>query len=85
LPVAICGDTAPQKKPHPAPLLAALAALDRPASLGVMIGDSVNDIRAGKAAALATTAVLYGFSSEQTLRAEQADEYWSAFGVPERV
>ncbi|OYT73958.1 MAG: phosphoglycolate phosphatase [Chloracidobacterium sp. CP2_5A] len=58
----IGGDTLPERKPHPAPALAGLAAcgVKNPAD-AVMIGDSPNDIRAGRAAGTLTCAVTYGF------------------------
>lgn len=80
LPVAICGDTLAVKKPDPEPLREALRRLGQPLNAGTMVGDSIQDLRAGKAAGLRTTAVLFGFRSEQELRAEGADEYWAVFG-----
>jgi phosphoglycolate phosphatase-like HAD superfamily hydrolase len=45
-----------------------------------MIGDGVQDLRAGKAAGLRTIACLFGFGDPARLRAEGADEFWSVFG-----
>lgn len=58
----IGGDTLPERKPHPAPVQAALLAcgIVNPAE-AVMIGDSPNDIRAGRAAGTLTCGVTYGF------------------------
>lgn len=39
----------------------------------VMIGDSIYDIRAGKELGIATVAVSYGFTDEQTLKKENPD------------
>jgi phosphoglycolate phosphatase len=83
LPVAICGDTLEVKKPHPEPLRAALRALGQPTDRGTMVGDGVQDLRAGRAAGLGTAAVLFGFAEESVLRAERADEYWVRFGIAE--
>ncbi len=82
LPVVIGGDSTPERKPHPGPLRAALERLGGAAD-GTMVGDSPQDIRAGRAAGLATIAALFGFQDEPVLRAERADEYWVRFGVPE--
>jgi phosphoglycolate phosphatase len=87
LDACVFGDTLPQRKPDPAPLREALRLLgfaaDRPPpAAGTMVGDGVQDLRAGKAAGLRTAAVLFGFHPEERLRAEGADEYWRAFGVP---
>ena len=81
LPVAICGDTLSVKKPDPEPLREALRRLGQPLNAGTMVGDSVQDLRAGKAAGLRTVAVLFGFRSEEELRGEGADEYWTTFGT----
>lgn len=56
------GDSLPQKKPDPAPLLhcAALAGLS-PASC-LMVGDSRHDVQAGRAAGFPVVAVTYGYN-----------------------
>lgn len=81
LPVVISGDTLAAKKPDPAPLREALNQLGVPGDDATMVGDSVQDLRAGKAAGLRTAAALFGFRSEEELRSEGADEYWASFGV----
>ncbi len=83
LPIAVCGDTLPVKKPDPEPLREALRRLGAPAGRGMTVGDGLQDLRAGKAAGLRTAAVLFGFRDPAVLRAEGADEYWVAFGVVE--
>lgn len=57
----VSGDTLPQRKPDPAPLLhaCALARLDPRAA--VYVGDSARDIAAGRAAGMATIAAAYGY------------------------
>ncbi|MCA8976909.1 MAG: HAD-IA family hydrolase [Planctomycetes bacterium] len=75
------GDTLPQRKPDPAPLRLALERLGASPQGAVMVGDGIQDVRAGKALGLRTIACLYGFHDEATLRAEHADVYWRAFGV----
>jgi phosphoglycolate phosphatase len=57
----VAGDTLPQRKPHPAPLLhaAALAGLD--ATTCVYVGDAERDIIAGRAAGMQTVAVRFGY------------------------
>lgn len=79
IPVIVGGDTTAERKPSPAPLIAALEQLGggRPAT---MVGDGPQDIRAGRAAGLRTIAVLFGFHPAERLRAENADEYWTRFG-----
>lgn len=77
----VCGDTLPQKKPHPAPLHEALRLLGHESNGAVMVGDSANDLRAGRAAGLRTVAALYGYGEETELRRIGADDYWVRFGT----
>ncbi|HEU4417706.1 MAG TPA: HAD-IA family hydrolase [Planctomycetota bacterium] len=80
--VVIGGDTLPQKKPDPAPLQHALRRLGSTQDTGTMVGDGVQDLRAAKALGLRTIACLFGYGDPLQLRAEGADSYWQAFGVP---
>jgi phosphoglycolate phosphatase len=86
--VVIGGDTLPQKKPDPAPLALALARLGAGCGrgdevAGTMVGDGVQDLRAGKALGLRTIGCLFGYGDPERLRREGADAFWSAFGVSE--
>ena len=83
LPVVIAGDTLAVRKPHPEPVLEALRRLGATTAGAWMIGDSEPDIRSGKAAGIRTAGCLFGFRDGPALRAEQADEYWTAFGQRE--
>ena len=56
------GDSYPMKKPDPGHLHGLLAELGVTAAAAAMIGDSPNDINAGRAAGLTTVAVSYGYS-----------------------
>jgi len=75
------GDTLPHRKPSPEPLRAALQQLGVLPQAAVMVGDSVQDLRAGKAAGLATIGCLFGYGEASALRAEGADAWWASFGV----
>jgi phosphoglycolate phosphatase len=66
------GDTA-SLKPDPAPLLAALQRLDRPAATALMVGDSINDIEAAQAAGIPCVAVSFGYNHGGDIRAANAD------------
>ncbi|MBI5852142.1 MAG: HAD-IA family hydrolase [Planctomycetes bacterium] len=79
----IGGDSLAERKPSPAPLLEALRRLDVAPRDAAMVGDGLQDLRAGKAAKLRTIAALYGFRDPAELRREGADEYWVRFGVSE--
>jgi phosphoglycolate phosphatase len=58
-------------KPDPAVLHQVLARLDKPASGSWMVGDTVHDLRAGRAAGMRTCAVTYGFGERDDLVAER--------------
>lgn len=61
---AISGDTLPQRKPHPAPLLLASQQIGVPAEKTVYVGDAVRDIEAGRAAGMFTIAASYGYITD---------------------
>lgn len=73
----ICGDEVNNYKPHPEPVLKALAALGRQPHEAIMIGDSHADILAGKAAGTRTALFLpddhHRFHDTSRLRATQPD------------
>jgi len=56
----IGADDVANPKPHPEPILAALQKLGEEASHAIYIGDSVHDMESGRAAGVATGAVLWG-------------------------
>ena len=84
LPVVVGGDTLPVRKPDPAPLRHALQQLGYTEAAGrpTMVGDGVQDLRAGKALGGRTIACLFGFGDQKRLMAEGADQFWRAFGEP---
>lgn len=55
------GDTTPNLKPHPDPLLAASRLLAIAPSNCVYVGDDRRDVEAGRAAGMKTVAVTYGY------------------------
>ncbi len=71
--VVLGGDSLPQRKPDPAPLLHAMSRCGIPPAETVMVGDSVADILAGKAAGVSTCGVSYGFRSREELQAAGSD------------
>ncbi|WP_243374415.1 HAD-IA family hydrolase [Geotalea sp. SG265] len=62
------GDTLPLRKPYPDPLLKVMADAGIPAGEAVMVGDSIHDLQAGKAAAVTTIACLYGYGNENEIK-----------------
>ena len=57
----VCGDTLPQRKPHPAPLQLAASQLGVDPRDCVYLGDARRDIDAGRAAGMRTMATSYGY------------------------
>ena len=57
----VSGDTTPFSKPHPAPLLHALAAARIDAAAAAYVGDDQRDIEAGRAAGVRTVVASYGY------------------------
>jgi len=69
---AIVGqDTAPAPKPDPVHVRAVCEALGNPGR-PVMIGDSINDLRAGQAAGLKVILVTYGYGTPEALAGADA-------------
>ena len=62
------GDTTPARKPDPRPVIEAIRMLGASATGAVMIGDSENDINAGRRAETRTCGVTFGFRTAEQLR-----------------
>ena len=73
--VLVCAEEVRHPKPHPEPVLTALARLDRPAAGAVFIGDSRHDLECGRAAGVKTAAVLWGPFDRAHL-ADLEPDYW---------
>ncbi len=58
----VSGDTLPEKKPHPAPLIHACELLGVGVAEALMVGDSANDAEAARAAGMPVLLVTYGYS-----------------------
>jgi phosphoglycolate phosphatase len=69
----VSGDTCPQRKPHPAPILHACELLDRDPATTWYVGDAGRDMQAGRAAGCTTVAALYGY-----LHPEDPPDTWDA-------
>jgi phosphoglycolate phosphatase len=59
-------DLLPEKKPSPLPLLEIAKRLEVPPELGLMVGDSENDILAGRRAGMLTAHVRWGYKTPQS-------------------
>ena len=67
------GDTLPQKKPHPAPLLYTADRLGISPSDMLMIGDSINDTEAARAAGCPVFCVSYGYNEGRDVHTLDTD------------
>jgi N-acetyl-D-muramate 6-phosphate phosphatase len=57
----VAGDSTPHTKPHPAPLLEAARRMQQLPRRCVYVGDDLRDMRAGRAAGMATLAAAWGY------------------------
>ncbi len=71
--IVVSGDTLPQKKPHPAPLLHAAHFFGVTPGDSLMVGDSVHDVEAARAAGFQVVCVSYGYNHGADIRAAQPD------------
>ncbi|NYT65628.1 phosphoglycolate phosphatase [Alcaligenaceae bacterium] len=72
--VVVCGDTCANKKPDPMPLLHACEALGVNPTQALMVGDSVNDALAARAADIAVLILPYGYNEGQDVRNLEVDD-----------
>jgi len=71
--IVISGDTLAKKKPDPMPLLHAAEYFDISPNKSLMVGDSVNDISAARAAGFQVLCVSYGYNLGQDIRLARPD------------
>lgn len=71
--IVISGDSLPRKKPDPEPLLHAARFFKVAPERSLMIGDSVNDVRAARAAGFQVVCVTYGYNHGQDIREAEPD------------
>jgi phosphoglycolate phosphatase len=73
--IVVSGDTVKEKKPHPMPIKHAAEFFGcKPAEM-LLIGDSVNDAEAARAAGCAIFVVPYGYNEGQELRGLDCDAF----------
>lgn len=71
--IVVCGDTLPLKKPDPAPLLHAAKHFGVSPQQSLMVGDSVSDVQAARAAGFKIVCMSYGYNHGQDIRAAHPD------------
>lgn len=71
--IVISGDSLPEKKPHPLPLLHAAETFGIDPSDALMIGDSKSDVKAARAAGFKIACLTYGYNHGEDIRNYQPD------------
>ena len=71
--IIVGGDTCQRRKPDPQPLLFACQSLHFAASQALMVGDSINDVLAARAAGIPVICVPYGYNEGQDPRTLECD------------
>ena len=66
--LVVSGDTLARRKPAPDPLLHALAELRCRADESLLVGDSVNDVQAARAAGVPVVCMSYGYNHGRSIR-----------------
>ncbi|MGD8207215.1 MAG: phosphoglycolate phosphatase [Thiohalocapsa sp.] len=66
--VVVSGDTLPERKPSPEPLLYAARFFDCEPGSALMIGDSVSDVQAARAAGFGVVCMSYGYNHGRDIR-----------------
>jgi phosphoglycolate phosphatase len=71
--IVVSGDTLPQKKPDPAPLLHVAKHFGVKPERSLMIGDSVSDVKAARAAGFQIICMSYGYNHGEDIRDSHPD------------
>ena len=71
--IIICGDTLAEKKPHPLPLLHAAEFFKVEPANSTMLGDSVSDVKAARAAGFQIICMSYGYNHGVDIRDSNPD------------
>ena len=70
----VSGDTLEKKKPDPLPLLYSAEKLGVSPSQSMMLGDSMSDVKAARAAGFSITCMSYGYNHGEDIRLSKPDE-----------
>ncbi len=77
--IVVSGNTLSEKKPHPAPLLHATAHFGVAPADALMIGDSVSDVTAARAAGFRIICTNYGYNHGRDIREANPDAVIDSF------
>jgi len=73
----VSGDTLPERKPHPRPLLHAAQAIGVEAAACVYVGDALRDVQAARAAGMRPVVASFGYLSDSDEHRLWPAEAWS--------
>lgn len=71
--IVVSGDTLPEKKPDPMPLLHAAEAMGVTPAESLMLGDSMSDVKAARAAGFQIICMSYGYNHGVDIRDSKPD------------
>jgi len=71
--LVVSGDTLPEKKPSPLPLLHAAGHFGAEPARALMVGDSVSDVKAARAAGFTIICMSYGYNHGRDIREAEPD------------
>jgi phosphoglycolate phosphatase len=71
--IVVSGDSLPYKTPHPAPLLHAARFFEVAPERSLMVGDSISDVKAARAAGFKIACVPYGYNHGNDIRLAEPD------------
>jgi phosphoglycolate phosphatase len=71
--IIVGGDTLPTQKPHPGQLLHCAKQYQAEPARSVMVGDSINDLQAARAAGMRILCVSYGYNHGEDIGSQQPD------------
>ncbi len=77
--LVISGDSLPEKKPSPLPLLHAAECFGVAPAEALMLGDSVSDVKAARAAGFGIICVSYGYNHGDDIRSAEPDAVIDSF------
>ena len=73
--LVVGGDSCERRKPDPQPLLYACESLHVPPTQALMVGDSINDVQAARAAGIPVVCVPYGYNEGRDPRTLPCDAF----------
>ena len=77
--LVVCGDTLTKKKPDPMPLLHAASHFGVAAESSLLLGDSISDVKAARAADFSVICVSYGYNHGKDIRDASPDAVIDSF------